>query len=433
FRMSHPERAHQDRALQRHFPDWQVVTSPWVRHSLGYIKGLEFINKHKKEFTELDTMIQAHWESIKQPEWEYRHKVAFKNKLEAVLKAFLRRPLQLVITGSTVSGVGTANSDADICMCAPEIIWPKERDYDDEGKPSPLRPDQRRSRIGNVLKRCKRVLDEANLGINIKFVDAMIPLLKMHGATVDEVTGNTFEMEVDLSVSNEIFISSLHNTHLIRGYARVDARFAPLVNVVKRWSWMSGVRDPQKRRFNSYAMTLLVIHFLQCGLPRPILPNLQGMFPGYYAIHEDCFPDRVDLEEDFPAPIPVLAGELELGLNVAEIFYLFLSYYATLDLHNNVIRIKCGRISKREFNPPEEGDEEDDDVKKNPKTVMYNEVYIEDPIDTHNPGRTVDDWEIVRNSFLDALNVFHRVDDEQQPGFLFPDLEDLTGNSEEVR
>ncbi|GMS79406.1 hypothetical protein PENTCL1PPCAC_1581, partial [Pristionchus entomophagus] len=35
------------------------------------------------------------------------------------------------------------------------------------------------------------------------------------------------------------------------------------------------------------------------------------------------------------------------GLSVAELFYIFLSYYSTLNLCEAVIRIKCGRISVR--------------------------------------------------------------------------------------
>ncbi|KAF8387490.1 mut-2 [Pristionchus pacificus] len=444
IRKVHQGQAHMSKKHRVEFRLWQVLTSSWARHPMGFQKAHPFTLKHRKEFEALDKQIRDHWESVKQPEWEYRHKVAFKNKLERILADFLTRPLKLVITGSTVSGVGTANSDADIVLCAPEIIYPLPRDMEDDGRLFTISKDEMkrlfRSRIGVVLRRCKRVLDEADLGVKIDYVDAQIPLLKMRGETVDEVTGNTFNMEVDLSLSNELFISSLHNTHLIKGYTKVDERFAPLVTLVKMWSFISGVRDPQRRRFNSYTMTLLVIHFLQCGLPRPILPNLQAMFSEFYALDENCFPERVDLDADIPEPLPELIGYDPIGLSVAELFYLFIAYYSTLDLRHNVIRIKCGRISKRDFNNDRQPryepmrmveDDDENDIKLTPWPHRFHEVYIEDPIDEHNPGRTVDDWEIVRNAFADTLNVFNRIDDpEQAKHFLFPDLEDLTGIKE---
>ncbi|GMS94379.1 hypothetical protein PENTCL1PPCAC_16554, partial [Pristionchus entomophagus] len=422
------ENAHLNNSFRRAFPTWAVVTSPWARHPLGFIKSLEYVHKHTKEFEALDKEIRGHWESVKQPEWEYNCKVAFKNKLESILTNFLKRPLKLVITGSTVSGVGTANSDADICMCAPNILHPLRSDIEN-GNANILTRDERRRRIGVLLRRCKKALDDANLGLKIAFVDAMIPLLKMTGEIKDEVTGNPFNMEVDLSVSNEVFISGLHNSHLIRGYTRVDDRFAPLVTLVKKWSWMAGVRDPQKRRFNSYAMTLLVIHFLQCALPRPILPNLQGCYPWFFALDENNHPDKVDLEADLPYPLEDLFDLPPCRLSVAELFYLFVSYYSTIDLYCAVIRIKCGRISVRKL-PGENYDEDDENYRMTPRSAMNHEVYIEDPIDEHNPGRTVDDWEMVRNCFCDALHVFNRVDDEEMSKiFSFPDLEDLTATA----
>ncbi|GMS94380.1 hypothetical protein PENTCL1PPCAC_16555, partial [Pristionchus entomophagus] len=204
-----------------------------------------------------------------------------------------------------------------------------------------------------------------------------------------------------------------------------------MVTLVKKWSWVAGVRDPQKRRFNRYYAMILVIHFLQCALPTPVLPSRQGVYPEFFALDED----RISLKADLPSPLPDLVGVPPCDLSVAELFYLFLAYYSTLDLHKTVIRIRCGRISVRGFSnngnmrklPGENYDEDDENYRMTPRSAMNHEVYIEDPIDEHNPGRTVDDWEMVRNCFCDALHVFNRVDDEEMSKiFSFPDLEDLT-------
>ncbi|GMT09299.1 hypothetical protein PFISCL1PPCAC_596, partial [Pristionchus fissidentatus] len=427
------EAAHKQRDLSIDLRIWAIVSSPWARHELGFPKGLKFIRKHQEEFDFLNKEIHLYWERIRQPDWEYRCKIEFKNEMEKLLKEYLKRPLRLVITGSTVTGVGTANSDADICLCSPGILHPIARDISHDGITLMLNKDEKRRRIGLLLRHCKKALAKADhLGLTkIQFVDAQIPLLKMEGRRVDKETGNTFIIDADLSVSNEVFISGLHNSHLIKGYTKIDARFAPLVTFIKKWAVVAGVKDPQIRRFNSYAITLLTIHFLQCGLPRPVLPNLQGLYPYFYALDENNHPDRVDLNEELPEPLPD-PGLPQIGLSVAELFYLFVSYYSTIDLRTSVIRVKCGRVSTRGTKERGEHIDSDENVCYPPDYAAKSEVFIEDPIDEHNPGRTVDDWEMVRVCFSSTALIFDRMDNEESAmRFVFPNINLLTGTVDE--
>ena len=48
-------------------------------------------------------------------------------------------------------------------------------------------------------------------------------------------------------------------------------RVRPLVVAVKRWAKHHGINEARNQTLSSYALTLMVIHFLQAGVQPPVI------------------------------------------------------------------------------------------------------------------------------------------------------------------
>jgi len=59
-----------------------------------------------------------------------------------------------------------------------------------------------------------------------------------------------------------------------------DQRVGPLVVFVKRWAKFHNINSAKDKTISSYVFTLMVIHYLQMGVPGPpVLPALQHTHP----------------------------------------------------------------------------------------------------------------------------------------------------------
>merc|ERR1712130_1072164 len=73
---------------------------------------------------------------------------------------------------------------------------------------------------------------------------------------------------------------------------RVDETLPVLVLCVKAWARRRGINDRSRGTFSSFALTLMLIHFLQRRQP-PLLPSLQDLaiarrHPPLYIQGTDC-------------------------------------------------------------------------------------------------------------------------------------------------
>ncbi|KAI3631759.1 hypothetical protein MIR68_010232 [Amoeboaphelidium protococcarum] len=93
-----------------------------------------------------------------------------------------------------------------------------------------------------------------------------IPIIKYR----DAVTG----INVDLGFQNTL---AVYNTRLLHAYSMFDVRLRHLVYLVKYWSKRRSINDTYSGTLSSYAYVLMVIHYLQCGVSPPVLPNLQKL------------------------------------------------------------------------------------------------------------------------------------------------------------
>ncbi|CAG9791102.1 unnamed protein product [Diatraea saccharalis] len=192
-----------------------------------------------------DTLSQEMWDKFvksQQTEETFRKKMNLWRYLYITIKSIFPR-YGLYVVGSTMSGFGLESSDMDLCLY--------------------VRP------LDNVEPRAHALLHLNYILGYIKSFDpgaeliqAKVPILKFRDARNG--------LQVDLNCNNVV---GIRNTNLLYGYSRMDWRVRPLVALTKLWAQAHNINDARQRTLSSYSLTLMVIHFLQCGTSPSILPR----------------------------------------------------------------------------------------------------------------------------------------------------------------
>lgn len=129
--------------------------------------------------------------------------------------------------------------------------------------------------------------------------------------------------ECDVSCNNK---AGVHNSALIRDYAAYDPRVRPLLMLVRAWGKNARVVDSKHGGLAAYTAVLLALHFLQRGLPEPLLPvatssELVGLARQRAAGYELV---RLDAGIEYAR---VRAWHSRCQCSPEELFHRFLVYY----------------------------------------------------------------------------------------------------------
>lgn len=164
------------------------------------------------------------------------------------------RGAQLYLFGSSANGFVTRNSDIDMFI------------YLDV----PSSPAKRQRFIRDLVNDLGRKMRAASsFARDVKWIaTSKVPLIKFTHAD----TG----IAVDLSVCNPL---ALQNTRLQRYYSKIDERVRTLLFTLKHWAKSRQIKDASRCTLSSYALTLMLLFYLQRGVTPPVLPCLQAM-PG---------------------------------------------------------------------------------------------------------------------------------------------------------
>ncbi|CAD6186808.1 unnamed protein product [Caenorhabditis auriculariae] len=324
----------------------------------------------------LDEQIWKHMSLTCLKRENFQLKMEVRHALLSMMKSILNDEVLLCAVGSTVNGCGSYNSDIDLCLCTPM----------DSSKPNNahnFNTDRQYAKnlLYTVFMAVSRPMPNsniANLVANCQIINAKVPIIRFW------LTPPYEGLDIDVNVNN---VSGIYNSHLIHYYSRLDSRFPALALLVKHWAIKQKISDALTGYFNSYSLILLVIHYLQCGVHPPVLPNLQRLFPEYFSL-DIPLNSLVLFHRRFPLPdAPVntwLLGELLIG---------FFQYYSRFDFANYGISIREGRVIPRG------------------RIKASGEVYIEEPYDTYNTARTVTDPERmrhIREKFAEACEAFSK-------------------------
>ncbi|RZC43069.1 poly(A) RNA polymerase gld-2 A-like [Asbolus verrucosus] len=200
------------------------------------------------------------WDQLNQAMWDVfinriQKEDTYINKINLwkSIFLFLRTSLDsygLYLVGSTMSGFGLEGSDIDLCLLTkPFISEPRIDSF-------------------HHLNRLKDLLVKNKLASEAELIMAKVPILKFK----NKETG----FEIDLNCNNAV---GIRNTHLLYCYAQLDWRVRPLVVIIKIWAQANHINDAKNMTISSYSWTLMVIHYLQCGVTPPVLPCLHNMIP----------------------------------------------------------------------------------------------------------------------------------------------------------
>lgn len=190
--------------------------------------------------------------------------------------------------GSVVSGFGMRGCDLDVVLCREPPLGEAEDGIE-------------------TLLNLERALKGSAFTVKDVVKKARVPLLKL------DYKGQ----ELDLSVNNP---RPLQNTLLLKDYAQLHSNVTDLVLLVKLWAQANRLKGAPARHLSSYALTLMVIYYLQvvCGVPSLQESGLAGE-----------------------------AVELECGRcwkSATEMLHDFFAFYACdFQWGTEVVSVRCGR------------------------------------------------------------------------------------------
>lgn len=154
--------------------------------------------------------------------------------------------------GSAMNGLGDGTCDVDI-----DVSYPVP-----EGR---VRSSQQSQK---ALVAVVDLLQRNGFVVELTALSAKVPV-----CTLFDVGS---QRKIDVTVNNGL---PVFNTRLLRYYTKLypDGLVRKLVLLVKCWSKNRDVNGAKNKHLSSYALTLMVIFYLQVGFPEPLLPSLQAL------------------------------------------------------------------------------------------------------------------------------------------------------------
>ena len=283
----------------------------------------------------------------------------YKNIIKKILEQNNLQNTQIEPYGSIVNNFMTEYGDIDICLIPEDLNTIFDFDtYLEELK----------EEVVNVQKCAKFIILE-NYG---KFL-----ILKLKD--------NETEIDIDITVQN---ILPIINTKLIRYYSLYDQRFHILGIFLKFWVKKNQIHGSLDKFLSSYALLILIIHYLQTIIEPKVLPILQQVRNKKkdYIYHngEREILTNLYFEEDLDEIkkyMKIINNNEENGSSVVELLVGFFEYYAYKYDHYMI------SISRSDKIPVDENE-----------TIAFP---LEDPFDIgYNPGKSMKLNTLQYNAFI---------------------------------
>jgi DNA polymerase sigma len=227
----------------------------------------------------------------------------------------------------------------------------------------------------NIFIKCLNEIEEYvkenNLAIskNSIYINSRYALLS--------ITDIETNINIDITVHN---LLPINNSKMIRLYSLYDQRFHILGIFLKHWVKINNIKGAPNGYLSSYALLLLLIHFLQNVVEPKILPILQEIKNvkkeyKYYNGDKELT-TNIYFEEDF-GKIEEYMNAINCGnennSSVTELLVQFFEYYSYKYNMANHYLISIKNSTKK--------------IAKNCEQIVFP---IEDPFDIeHNPGKTL--------------------------------------------
>ena len=187
-------------------------------------------------------------------EEERRHQEALVRKVEELARGCLHPSAQVLVFGSSASGLCEKSSDVDATIKV-DFAYLAQKFH---GTLATVAPSETRSLCAQAIASLAEYVaaqseEQGELKLTIKksITTAKVPIL---------ILASELGHTIDVSVNNEL---PIFNTTLLRTYAQIDERVRILVLCVKRWARLAGVTDAKSCNLSSYSWVLLCVYYLQ--------------------------------------------------------------------------------------------------------------------------------------------------------------------------
>ena len=241
------------------------------------------------------------------------------NFIETFLKELYPK-CKVHMFGSSVNGLGFKNSDIDAYV-----------DFKDNNMN--LDADTR-MKLLSKLKSKQGIHGVKNI------LNAKVPIIQfVHSQSL---------IKCDLSFSNK---KALINSKYIRMCLQVDSRIPVIATVIKYWAICHGLSGsgPRKTIMSNYALTLLIIFYLQTESILPNVIELQEKMDKSESVKIKI--KEREFEYGFPKDISVWTGieywSTGISKNLVELLNGFFKFYANYDLINLAISPNSGKFVKK--------------------------------------------------------------------------------------
>ncbi|KAF9970058.1 hypothetical protein BGZ73_007338, partial [Actinomortierella ambigua] len=209
------------------------------------------------------------WPRVTQLATQYYHEAKSSHKAETQRADLIRRvqtmlnfefpgySLKIEAFGSAAIGLGSENSDLDLCITTPHF--------------------ERNAPYNNMMT-LARLFAYRKMRKVVPVAHARVPIVKFEDPTT--------RIKVDINCNH---VLGVHNSQLIKTYMHIDARLPQILYVLKALIKIHGIHDSSQGLLSSYTIVMMAIAFFQM---QNILPNLQDQ-----AI-ESMTPMHVQLDHD---------------------------------------------------------------------------------------------------------------------------------------
>lgn len=273
--------------------------------------------KLAREISELNRVLLPSQEDLRR-RWQCCKKV------EAIVQAaFGSKEISARLFGSSVNGLCTPQSDADILLDSP-----------DAGDPHGSKSLANMHALAQVLKR-------AGMTNVLPVAEARVPICKFDDPE--------FGLKCDINVNSS---AAIRNTLLIQKYVELDPRVRQLLLLVKHWAKERLLNDAKGGTLSSYCWSMIVLSFLQTREP-PVIPSLHSIYYDKLAgSHNDteaaAIPTRVvinGLDCSFYDDLKSLDFRSDNNDTAASLFYQFFHFMALeFDYDTQVMSVRSGSV-----------------------------------------------------------------------------------------
>ena len=206
-----------------------------------------------------------------------------------------------------------------------------------------------------------------------------------------KVQDNQTKFVIDITVHNMLPIL---NTKLIRMYSIYDQRFHILGLYLKHWSKVNKIHGAADNYLSSYALLVMLIHFLQTTVEPKVLPNLQKVEEKetYYEYNQngETIKTNIYFEEDVNKIKQNLLKINQNRENLDSASSLLIKFFECYSYNYEYYEQKIS-INK----------DKSDCFKSKNDNIAFS---IEDPFDNyHNPGKSMTINSAQFNKFITAM------------------------------